>query len=128
MKLKAIFLLIGVLIVIIFLLAIVWPRQKPPPQKPLVPSPTPLPFIIPSPVFSPLPQKIKARLIKKLPVITENYTIEYLSKSDKFLVIILKNPFELNKKAAEEWFRREGADPAQVSIQWGSAPYVAPGL
>ncbi|MFZ5365822.1 MAG: hypothetical protein ACOZBZ_00835 [Patescibacteria group bacterium] len=95
---------------------------KPKETPEVLPTPTPTPTIIPviTPTIS------KEGVINLLPIITENYTIQYLPRPQKFLVLILKNPFEKYKLEVEEWFRLQGMDPKDPSISWGSAKGVAP--
>ncbi len=85
------------------------------------PTSTPIPVVTPTSGFSP-----KEKIISLLPITTENYTIQYLPVPKKFLVLILKNPFEEYKTEVEEWFRSQGIDPGDPSISWGSARGVAP--
>lgn len=96
--------------------------QKPRKEAPMmIPAPTPTPPVTPTSGFSP-----KEKVVNLLPIITENYTIQYLPAPQKFLVLILKNPFERYKSEVEDWFRSQGMDPNDPSISWGSARGVAP--
>lgn len=96
---------------------------KPKKEIPSVSKPTlvPIPIITPTSGFSP-----KEKIIGLLPITNENYTIQYLPVPQKFLVLILKNPFEEYKTEVEGWFRSQGLDPKDPSISWGSARGVAP--
>lgn len=77
----------------------------------------------PTPVYNP-----KEEILKNLPVVTDNYTIEYLPIPQKFMIIILKNPYEKYKTEVEKWFKDQGMDPSDAHLFWGSAKGVAPKL
>ena len=96
--------------------------QKPKETLPVLPTPTPTSAFVPTII----PTSSKEKVINLLPLITENYTIQYLPVPQKFLVLILKNPFEKYKLEVEEWFRSQGIDPNDQSISWGSVRGVAP--
>lgn len=80
---------------------------------------TPLRFSFPT--LSPLPT-LKATtaditsVVKKMPVITETYSIEYLTTSDLFVVIIKKSPYETNLALAKAWFQQENIDLDTINI------------
>lgn len=92
--------------------------QKPTKEELLLPSPTPTPIIAtPIPKFLP-----KQKIIDLLPIITENYTIEYLPKPDKIFVLILSEPFEEYQNEIKEWFHAQGVENLEeLDISWGSA-------
>ncbi len=75
-------------------------------------TPTPL---IPTPTLILTP---KLKLIKLMPVITKDYTIEYLPIPKKFVVMILKEPFSETVKIVEDWFLFQGVDPKDPDIYW----------
>lgn len=97
-------------------------------RTPFIPSvPTPTQIFAPSPTvrtsISPL---VKSRLIKKLPVVTTRYTIQYLDKSDTFLAIILLGPYQRYKKEAILWFTQNGIeDLTTLNVQWDTIPGVS---
>jgi len=97
-------------------------------RAPFIPSvPTPTQIFAPSPTvrtsISPL---VKSRLIKKLPVVTTRYTIQYLDKSDTFLAIILLGPYQRYKKEAILWFTQNGIeDLTTLNVQWDTIPGVS---
>ena len=73
------------------------------------------------PLPSPTEISEKMKIILLLPVITEEYTIEYLPNIDKFFVSILKNPFEVYKKEVENWFYSHGVkNLEELNIIWNT--------
>jgi hypothetical protein len=85
-------------------------------------SPTPSATeLSPTPVYIP-----KEEILKKLPVVTDYYTIEYFPVPQKFMITILKNPYEKYRTEVEKWFKDQGVDPADSRLFWGSAKGVAP--
>lgn len=73
------------------------------------------------PTLNPL---IKKKVIGLLPVTTDEYLIEYFPASDKFVVSIIKEPYEENVLEVENWFKSNGVNPKSVKIFW-SLPRVA---
>lgn len=94
--------------------------KKPTEKQPVVSTPTPTITyrpILPSPVLKITP---KEKTIKLLPITTENYTVEYLPKINKFFVLIFGKPFEKYKTEVEEWFYSQGIENLkQLDISWG---------
>lgn len=100
--------------------------QKPSKKEVPLPSPTPTPFII-----SPTPElSAKQKIINLLPIVTVNYTIEYLPKPDKIFVLILSEPFEKYKEEVEEWLYTQGIENLdELDITWGATRRgIAPGF
>ena len=91
-----------------------------------IPAPTQI-LISPSLSPSPLPTlSMEEKIIKGLPLVTENYTIEYLPVPNKFFVLILKNPYEKYKIEVEKWFKSQNIELNDPRIFWGSVKGVAP--
>ncbi len=84
---------------------------------PLVPTPTLFLTTTLTPFLSPT-LTLKLKLIKLMPVITKDYTIEYLPAPKKFVVMILKEPFNETVKIVEDWFFFQGVDPKDPDIYW----------
>jgi len=83
----------------------------------LTPTPTLFLTTTPTPSLSPILTP-KLKLIKLMPVITKDYTIEYLPIPKKFVVMILKEPFSETVKIVEDWFLFQGVDPKDPDIYW----------
>ncbi len=91
-------------------------------------SPTPITLPVVTTMPTPAGETAKDRAIKLMPLLTKNYTIQYLPNQDKFLVIILNNPFEEYQQEVKDWFVSLGIDPSSVNITWASSRGVAPGV
>lgn len=66
-------------------------------------------------------------LISKLPVVTDKYIIQYFQKTKKFSINILENPYEENKKLAEDWFKEQGIENlSKLNIFYSTPRGVAP--
>lgn len=89
---------------------------------PVIASPT---YTAPSPSSSPS-CSLNNTIIGKLPIATNQYTIEYLPAPQKFLVMILQNPYEGYQIEAKKWFISQGIDPNSSCIFWSSIKGVAP--
>lgn len=88
---------------------------------------TPTPTPSPSAKVEDIKSNTLDGLLLKLPVVSDKYTIQYLSKSDKFYVTILKNPYAENKKEVEIWFKDHGIEDLSVlNIFYNSSRGVAP--
>lgn len=96
----------------------IW-QKKPTTGEPLLPTPTPAPRkYFPSPIPTVNSQE---KIIRLLPLVTENYTIEYLPKVEKIFVLISGRPFEKFKTEIEEWFLSQGVkDLKELNLTWGS--------
>jgi len=95
------------------------PTINPTPILTLTPTATPI-FFLPSPTID-IKVTPKEKIINLLPITTQNYTIEYLPKIDKFFVLIFGTPFEKYKKEIEEWFYSQGIEKLEdLDISWGS--------
>lgn len=111
------------------------------PQEPL-PSPTPVPLRSNPPVspVRPLETSLnppatdsvqltpngpsEEELVDLLPIQTDTFNVEYLSVIDRFVVTIKKNPYQVNKTQAEDWFKGFGFDPKNLNIYWRAFPEV----
>lgn len=103
-------------------------KQEPP--RTVIPSaltPTPKSFLLVPPVFSPTPSP-KQKIINQLPIDQENYSVQYLPKTDEFLVLIKKNPYSKFKKEVLGWFRGFGlSDPEkELPLLFTSSRWVGP--
>lgn len=115
--------LITILIIIIIILVILrLVTENAPRTAQIAPAPSPSPTDAFVPTTSTAASfSVKNRLIKRLPVVTDEYTIQYLIKSDTFLVTILLNPYKEYKNQAVAWFVQNGIqDPSVLNIQWNS--------
>jgi len=136
---KNLFIFIFLLALIATLLAI-WtfvlkPTQKTP--SPALPSPPPS-FFFPSPLLSPfppsypsfpsLPKETKENIIDSLPYETDGYSIQYLTKTDKFFILIKQNPYQQYKDQALAWFKNFGLEnpEEELSLFFTSSRWVAP--
>lgn len=122
MQKKKIYLIIVLVLVILILLFLRASAQNNPPVVTISPTPKQEPAQPPSPTtLRPVSSVIKRNIIKKLPITTEGYTIQYLDKGDEFLVIMLLNPYEKYKKEASSWFLQNGVQNlSSLNIQWDS--------
>lgn len=111
------------------------PTLIPPRQEFISPTPItkPINIVLPTIAFtptqipSPIPkQKLnRQQLINLMPVITEDFDIEYLKKSDLFLVTIKRGPYDIVRTKSEQWFIDRGiTDFEEFNIKWGAYPYV----
>lgn len=87
------------------------------------PEPIPTPPPTTQNTYSPSVQT----LAEKLPIITDEYTIQYFANINKFVILILENPYEENKKEADSWFKEQGVnDLSSLNIEYGSSRGVSP--
>lgn len=123
--------LFTILIFVLLFLLLLKLNQLVTPKPTATPAPT-IFFYSPKPAIIVLPTTNPAtvssdKIISQLPIETPEYTIQYLPKTKKFIVMILENPFEENKKKAEEWFKEQGVeDLSELNISFGSSRGVAP--
>lgn len=99
------------------------PKTPPTPPSPsqIQTTPTANPTV---PVITPKPIT-KEQLIKMMPVQQPEFNIEYLSKSDIFLVTIKESPYDQNKEKSKQWLIANGVtDFQKFNIQWRAYPYV----
>jgi hypothetical protein len=102
-------------------LLIIWRLSQPKPTSPGVtpPTATPLPrkyFPSPQPTTS-----SKEKIIRFLPLITENYTIEYLPKVDTIFILISGRPVEKYQTEIEAWFLSQGVENLEeLNLTWAS--------
>lgn len=127
---KKTIIVICLLIISVVILVILKTLNKPV-TPPLIETITPTPVIIsptytpPSPSSSPS-CSLNNTIISKLPVTTNQYTIEYLPTPQKFFVMILQNPYENYETEVKKWFITQGIDPNSSCIFWSSIKGVAP--
>ena len=90
-------------------------------------TPAPKSFLFVPPTLSPTPLP-KQKIINQLPIDKENYSVQYLPKTDEFLVLIKKNPYSKFKKEVLDWFRGFGlADPEkELPLLFTSSRWVGP--
>ena len=116
----AIAILLVIIIGVILGLNLLSNRQSPNTQI------SPTPFAIQTreysfPTLNPLPT-LKATtidissLVKKMPVVTNNYNIEYLTTSNSFILTVKKSPYEANLALAKTWFQKEGVNINNVNV------------
>lgn len=123
--------LFTILIFVLLFLLLLKLNQLVAPKPTATPAPTillysPEPTIIVVPTITTSTVSLND-IISVLPIETEEYTIQYLPKTKKFIVMILENPFEENKKKVEEWFKEQGVeDLSELNISFGSSRGVAP--
>ncbi len=117
---KTLFFIIFLILAVIILLVLKILNKQLPSEE-TAPEITPSITIFPTqnltqtPTLSP-----EDKVIKQLPIVNNNYTIEYSAVSRKFIVIILKNPYKKFKAEAEGWFTSQEIDPKSPDIFWGS--------
>jgi len=72
--------------------------------------------------------QIKKKIISQLPVETENYSIQYLTKNDQFFVTIKKNPYNDHKSQIISWFEDFGiSNPEEdLPLFFTSSRWVGP--
>lgn len=81
---------------------------------PLIPTIT----LLPEPTILSPTITARSKVINLMPIIKEDYTIEYLPASDKFVVMILKKPFDKIEKGVENWFLSQSINPKDPNIYW----------
>lgn len=96
--------------------------QEPPfPTASQVRPPTPTPTAPPLVEDEPLTEQI----INRLPVVTDEYSIEYFSEQNLFSVTIKLPPLEENKQRANQWFLDNGFSSTEgLNILYSSYPWV----
>lgn len=102
-------------------LLIIWRLSQPKPTVPEITLPTPT--SVPRKYFPSLPPTIsnKEQIVSLLPIITQNYSIEYLPKVDTIFILISGRPFEKYKAEIEAWFLSQGVkDLKELNLTWGS--------
>ncbi len=62
----------------------------------------------------------------KLPFVGEKFTIQYLPNQNKYLIIILKNPFKKNQQEALIYLGGLGVATDSAKISFGSSRGVSP--
>jgi hypothetical protein len=90
------------------------PETIPVPTK--IPTPTQRPRTSPilfqlTPSVSPFlgdSLSAKSNIIEQMPFQTDDFLIEYLYTSDRFIITIKESPFEENAKKAEQWLKNQG--------------------
>ena len=90
------------------------------PPSPSLPSPTP--------EKEPKAEEIKDKIIDSLPYETESSSIQYLSDTDKFFILIKKNPYEAYKTQVLAWFKEFGIEDPEKKLPlfFTSTRWVAP--
>ena len=106
------------------------PTQK---EKEGISSPTKIPLPSLFPTSSPTPTLVprKASIIQELvtlmPVVTDEFNIEYLPPTQSINVTIKKSPYEQSRKNAEKWLSDHGINPSdykQFNIGFSSLRYI----
>jgi len=72
--------------------------------------------------------QIKNKIISQLPVETENYSIQYLSKNDQFFITIKKSPYDTYKSQVIIWFKNFGISRPEEDLPlfFTSSRWVTP--
>jgi hypothetical protein len=58
----------------------------------------------------------RQEFISKIPHYTTQYTIVYSKEKDQIYVNILKEPYEENRKNADDWVKSNGQNPQDLKI------------
>lgn len=116
-KKTLVFIIALVFLAIILLFLKIASKEKPLPlPQPETNTPTPIALSPTLPPSCPLESSVEA----KLPVVTKNYSIEYLPVPQKFFVLIFGEPFERYRAEVEKWFTSYGIDPRGPCVSWAS--------
>lgn len=127
---KIIFLLLSGIVTIIILFIFIYvslPRKQQSKPNNNLPTPTPVKIV---PQKSPPPKNNiplfdQNNLINQLPIETQAYNIEYLVMSNTFVITIKESPYETNRRAAEDFFYKNGVtDLSKIRVTYNSYRWV----
>ena len=125
-KTSRIILVLGFLVIILIILKIITPKEKSIAPVEVLPSPTPIPTLLPqSGIGDPnfrqsLQPTIEASypLFSFIPFKTDSWSIDYLGPL-KLKVILTKDTKEIRQEVLD-WISSKGVDPATHKIEWKS--------
>jgi len=126
---------LGILLIFIVLLKVLQSKNKSVPQtlpELITPIATIIPTVFPTHIISSttptstLSCTPNENILSNLPVVTSQYSIEYLPTPEKYFVMILQNPYEEQQTQVKKWFSSRGLDPDSPCIVWTSTKGVAP--
>ncbi len=123
----------NIIILVVFLAVVVgvlisWSLIRQSKSEQTKTSPTPFtpemsPVITTTPIPTTPPKKYsssKEKLIDLAPVKRDNFTIEYLSSQDSFIILLQPPDREKNKQTAITWLEKQGiSDWQKLDITWG---------
>lgn len=120
----AVLLLIGLILILISVL-LSGPKPASEPTIKAPPTPTQIQFSLPPQPTPSITNPLKQQLISLTPVRTPEFDLEYLSKSDLFIVTIKKAPYQVSRAKSEEWLRERGfGDFDALNIKWTAERYL----
>lgn len=122
---KLLILLLTGLILIIISILLSGPKPTLEPTIKASPTPIPIQFNLPPQATPSAINPSKQQLISLTPVRTPEFDLEYLLKSDLFIVTIKKAPYQVSRAKSEQWLRERGfGDFDALNIKWTAERYL----